>query len=68
MNSLTNFEAGGDTEQELRGWPEGESFPPSTEITYVKSGSQFRCYIIILIDHCLQSTDNGNLGMRLTLY
>ena len=31
---MTNFEAGGDTVQEVRGWRDGESFPPSTEITY----------------------------------
>ena len=36
---MTNFEAGGDTVQEVRGWPEGESFSPSTEITYMESGN-----------------------------
>ena len=41
LNSLTNFEAGGDTGQKGSSWAEGESFPLSTviEISSVESGS-----------------------------
>ena len=71
LNSLTNFEAGGDTGQKGTSWVESESFlfQQSLRFPLWNQVVTCGCSVNVLNDHCLstQTRPIKNLGKGLTL-